>query len=64
MSFLLKKETAKDRYNICKNCDEFNLSLKLCKNCGCFMPTKVKISYAECPRNKWPIINIEEWKYQ
>ena len=42
-----------DRYDTCKSCDRFNKYLKTCKECGCFMPLKVKLKNAYCPINKW-----------
>lgn len=45
--------TARERYIICKSCDEFNNVLRTCKQCGCFMPAKVTVSYAQCPVGKW-----------
>ena len=42
-----------NRYEICKQCNEFNTILKLCKVCGCFMPVKTKIENESCPRGKW-----------
>lgn len=41
------------RYSICKACDRFNTSFKLCKECGCFMPMKTLIKNESCPLNKW-----------
>lgn len=46
------KQTSEDRYKICKSCDQLN-KLKLCKQCGCFMPLKTKIAVVNCPLNKW-----------
>ena len=44
---------ARERYAICKSCDEFNNTVKLCKKCGCIMPVKVTVAYASCPIGKW-----------
>ena len=41
-----------NRIEICKSCPELN-SLNFCKQCGCFMPVKVRIKSAECPLKKW-----------
>lgn len=49
----LKTEKAAKRYNVCASCDQFNLVLKSCKQCGCFMPAKVLLKNAKCPLNKW-----------
>jgi len=46
-------DVARERYDICKSCDEFNDILKTCKQCGCFMPAKSKLAYAACPISKW-----------
>jgi hypothetical protein len=42
----------KERLDICKDCDKLTAA-NTCKECGCFMPAKVKLKYAECPTNKW-----------
>lgn len=45
------KEISNKRLSICKSCDMF---LKgICKECGCYMPIKTKISHAFCPIGKW-----------
>jgi hypothetical protein len=44
---------ARERYAICKSCEEFNNTIKTCKKCGCFMPAKVAVSYVQCPIGKW-----------
>lgn len=51
-----------ERYEICKSCDRFNNILKICKECGCFMPAKIKIELARCPLDKWTIKNIKGYK--
>lgn len=40
------------RIETCKNCDRLN-SLNFCRECGCFMPAKVRIKSAACPIGKW-----------
>ena len=42
-----------DFYAICKKCEEFNNTLKVCKVCHCFMPVKTRIPGAECPKGFW-----------
>jgi len=44
---------ARERYTICKTCEEFNPIIKTCKQCGCFMPAKVTVSQIQCPVSKW-----------
>lgn len=50
--FLATKELQEQRYKICKGCDAFT-ALKTCRECGCIMPLKTKLSSAACPLDKW-----------
>lgn len=43
----------KKRYVICQSCDEFYPRLKMCKQCMCFMPAKVRLSGVSCPKGLW-----------
>jgi hypothetical protein len=45
------EETALTRLNICNGCDR--LHARICGECKCFMPMKVKLAHAECPIGKW-----------
>ena len=49
----VKLEVAKERYSICKTCESFAPTLKLCRSCGCVLPLKVPMSIASCPKGKW-----------
>ena len=49
------QEEYQNRYTICKSCEQFNSTLKLCTECSCFMPMKCKLSEADCPNQKWAI---------
>jgi hypothetical protein len=40
------------RIELCKNCPELNKA-NFCRMCGCFMPVKVRLMWAECPQGKW-----------
>jgi len=53
MSFLVDKPIAQSRYEICKQCDNFNKTFKICSICVCFMPAKVTLRRAHCPEKKW-----------
>jgi hypothetical protein len=44
---------AKERYKICKSCEEFKNSIKLCEVCKCFMPLKTQLFKSKCPKGKW-----------
>lgn len=50
-------EISKKRYSICKKCENFNSTLKTCKECNCFMPLKVRVPdtvyKVKCPKGKW-----------
>ena len=46
-------EYAKKRYKTCKECVEFNNTVKVCTVCYCFMPAKVLIKNINCPLGKW-----------
>jgi hypothetical protein len=48
-----KLDYAKERYSICKSCDQFNHLLKLCGYCHCFMPVKTQFKVFSCPMQKW-----------
>lgn len=43
------------RISLCKSCDRLN-SLNFCKECGCFMPAKVRLKWSECPLKKWKAV--------
>lgn len=47
------EEIARSRFEICSNCPELIGLTKQCKQCGCFMPGKVKLKQATCPLEKW-----------
>lgn len=56
----LKKETKKSekslytqRVDICSGCDRLFHPTFQCKECGCFMKIKAKLSDASCPLGKW-----------
>jgi hypothetical protein len=46
------EELENSRMDICNECDRL-LITKQCKECGCFMPLKVKLFHATCPLQKW-----------
>lgn len=45
----IKQQT--DRLNICKDCDAYYNGR--CRECGCFLAQKVKLTVAKCPIGKW-----------
>ena len=46
-------DKSKERMAICKQCDKFNNTLKLCEICKCFMPVKTRLDNVSCPLEKW-----------
>ena len=58
--FFVTRKEAEDRLNVCKTCDIFVQSLKLCGDCKCYMPFKVILSMYSCPKNKWGQSNSAE----
>jgi hypothetical protein len=55
----VEDELASERLAICKDCPRIRKSSMVCKECGCFMPAKVKLPNAFCPIGKWQSI-VEE----
>lgn len=49
----VENELAKERLAICKECPRLRKTIMQCKECGCFMPEKVKLPNAFCPLGKW-----------
>lgn len=42
-----------ERLKICETCPKLIKLTKTCKECGCFMVLKTKLSEASCPLGKW-----------
>ena len=42
-----------EKYAFCLECDRFKRLTKRCKECGCFMPLKVRVPGLHCPIGKW-----------
>jgi len=49
----VSKNKAEKRLNICLSCDRLIKLTNQCKECGCFMDAKTKLSHASCPLGKW-----------
>lgn len=48
----VSEDVASKRLDICKKCPEITLTQQ-CSQCGCFMPAKVKLLHATCPKGFW-----------
>ena len=59
---IAKESVSTERYNICLECDNLRKTIKICKLCGCFMPAKTKLPWAECPDDppKWNKVSKED----
>lgn len=47
------KAQGKIKLDICKQCDKFNNTTKMCGICHCFMPAKTRLPGQHCPIDKW-----------
>ncbi len=47
-----EKDEATHRFSICLECPQLTKA-KRCKECGCFMVAKTKLTDATCPLGKW-----------
>lgn len=47
------EQTKLARLSICGTCEEFNKTIKNCKQCGCYMPAKAMFAVSTCPIGKW-----------
>jgi len=43
----------KPRLEICKSCEHYNHTYRVCKECHCIMPVKVILPFVKCPVGKW-----------
>jgi hypothetical protein len=50
--FFASDELITQRSELCKDCPSYS-KLKICAECNCIMPLKVKIKSAVCPIGKW-----------
>ena len=50
---ILSEEEQKQRLDVCKKCDYYSVRQNRCRQCGCYLGTKVKFGSAECPIGKW-----------
>ena len=47
------RKQGKIKLDICKQCENFNMSSRFCNICSCFMPAKTRIPGMQCPEKKW-----------
>jgi hypothetical protein len=46
-------EIAEERVKVCQKCEWYDATQHRCKNCGCYLAPKVKISLESCPIGAW-----------
>ena len=47
------EDMAKERMNVCLDCDRYENLLNRCKECGCFLTIKTRMKHLHCPLKKW-----------
>lgn len=44
---------AESRLDVCRGCERLFTPTLTCKECGCFMAAKTRLTAATCPLGKW-----------
>ena len=52
MAFLELGANYTKKLNICKSCERYNAATSICKECGCLMVFKARLSGNTCPLKK------------
>lgn len=63
MKLTMRSGAVGKRIATCRACPELN-KLNICRQCGCFMPAKVRLPETFCPLLKWDKMSIEDSKYK
>ena len=50
---LVPQHIKENRLTTCRGCDKFIPLTTQCRECGCHMDYKTKLTAAECPLKKW-----------
>ena len=50
---IIPEEEQKQRLDVCKKCDYYSVRQNRCRQCGCYLGTKVKFGASACPIGKW-----------
>ena len=45
-----------ERLATCEKCDQYIKVVKVCKECGCFLPAKTWFKEQHCPLGKWEAV--------
>jgi hypothetical protein len=59
MSIITTPKQKQDRLDICNKCEYkiTYMSIDACGKCNCPLGGKTTLAYANCPDNRWPILN-------
>ena len=49
---IIPEEEQKQRLDVCKKCDYYSVRQNRCRQCGCYLGTKVKFGASTCPIGK------------
>jgi len=58
----VSEEIYKNRISTCRSCPKFDPDQFRCAECGCFLNTKAKVPFEECPLKKWDSMSESEWE--
>lgn len=50
---LVTQDVVDQRLSICQQCDRFIAKTSQCRECGCIMAMKTRVTIATCPLKKW-----------
>tara|TARA_R100000742_G_C4272678_1_gene91965 strand:+ start:1281 stop:1604 length:324 start_codon:yes stop_codon:yes gene_type:complete len=59
-AFFVSDEVLKKRITICQSCEHYDFEQHRCKECGCPLGMKAKISLESCPIGAWTASD-EDW---
>ncbi|ASD50480.1 hypothetical protein FDI24_gp199 [Acidovorax phage ACP17] len=46
-------QVVQDRLKTCQGCPSYRQTMKVCGDCGCYLPAKTKFAQSTCPQGKW-----------
>lgn len=52
-SLFVTTDVEKSRLTECRRCPAYNKRFHQCRDCGCLLMFKAKLSSTLCPRRKW-----------
>ena len=61
LKYSTSEECQNERWEFCKGCEHYDEPEKGCKECGCWLPHKIKDPFAYCPIHKWDS-DDRQWK--